>query len=338
MKHLLLACVFAAISMIGFAGLAYSHHSPAAYDIRQTITVTGTVTRLNWFNPHVYVYVEQVLDSGDKIEWQIEAFPPAMLRRIGWRRDTVRIGDTLTVQGNPTRNAANRGLFPSSIQHGEKKLFALRDAFATPQSTRQTTGIEGTWATAITAVATVVSPPLSQLTAEGIAARKRYVEAAAPTSHCIPTPPPWWMVTPDLRRVTATKDAVIIESELGLRRTVHMNLTTHEGATPSIQGHSIGRWEGKTLVIETTHFAYHGIGNGGGNGISLGVPSSPQKKLIERLTPNADGVGLTYSFEVTDPQFLAAPTKRQVVWTFSPASRFEIEPCDLDAARRFIKD
>jgi len=126
-----------------------------------------------------------------------------------------------------------------------------------------------------------------------------------------------------------------IESESESARTVHMNVAAHAGAIPSLHGHSIGKWEGKTLVIDTTHFAYHGAGNGGGNGIGSGLPSSPQKHLIERFTPSADGTSLTYHFELTDPEYLASPKIGDVQFTYSPDAKFEFEKCDLDAARRF---
>ncbi len=63
---------------------AHAHHSGAMYDIGKRITIEGTVTRYDWANPHVYIYVEQTAPDGRAIEWEIETFPPATMRRHGW--------------------------------------------------------------------------------------------------------------------------------------------------------------------------------------------------------------------------------------------------------------
>lgn len=381
MKIKTFGAIGAAFMLCVIATVAYGHHSPAAYNLRETLTVQGAVKRIDWFNPHVYVYVEETLDTGEKVTWEVEAFPPAILRRTGWTRDTVRIGDVLTIIGNPTKNRAERGLFPSSIKQADRRLFTLNNLFdasaarahpcapphsgscpsapqsPTPTNSGRDKGLDGVWSTpiAINVVAQVVSPQPRHLTAEGVAARKRFREKSSPTSHCIPSPPPWWMFTPELKRITTSGQTIVIENELGVRRTIHMDVSSHDGTLPSIQGHSIGRWEGKTLVIETANFAYHGTGNGGGNGLSAGVPSGTQKRLVERLTlmgrspnaaghmdvrepPNPEGTSISYSYELTDPEFVAVPRKGSLTLTLTSSARFEVEPCKLDTARRFIKE
>jgi hypothetical protein len=122
-------------------------------------------------------------------------------------------------------------------------------------------------------------------------------KVVSPAINCIPNTAPLNMMIPDMKYITVTENSIVVQAEFdGAQRTIHLN--THDGAIPSHQGHSIGKWEGKTLVVESDHFAYHGLGNG------LGVPSGSQKRLIERFTPNADGTSITYSFELHDPQYL----------------------------------
>jgi hypothetical protein len=100
---------------------------------------------------------------------------------------------------------------------------------------------------------------------------------------------------------------------------------------PSLQGHSIGWWEDKTLVVDTTNFAYHPQGTGDY------VPSGTGKHLIERLTPAADGRSLKYHFEMTDPEYYAGAISGDVEWDYRPNMKYEPAPCDLDSARHFLQ-
>ena len=95
--------VFASVA--GFALLATAvpiaaHHSFAAeYDRTRTITVTGSVTKLEWTNPHARVYVLGADETGKTQEWDFELGPPNGLMRNGWRRDSLKAGHKVTVEG-----------------------------------------------------------------------------------------------------------------------------------------------------------------------------------------------------------------------------------------------
>ena len=91
----------AIVGSILLAGaLAQAHHSfDAEYDSKKPITVTGYVTKLDWLNPHAYVYLDVKDDAGAVKSYKIEMGPPYALTRGGWKRDTVKIGDKVTVNG-----------------------------------------------------------------------------------------------------------------------------------------------------------------------------------------------------------------------------------------------
>jgi hypothetical protein len=83
-----------------------AHHSAAsAYDVDKKITLRGTVTKLEWQNPHVFYYLD-VTDPGGKVtNWSIEASTPNQLYRNGWRKDDLKIGEVVTVtNSSPARN------------------------------------------------------------------------------------------------------------------------------------------------------------------------------------------------------------------------------------------
>ena len=76
---------------------AFAHHSFAAeFDGNKQITLTGVVTKVDWVNPHAYIYVDVKGDDGAVVNWAIETGAPNILYRQGWRKDDLKTGDTVT--------------------------------------------------------------------------------------------------------------------------------------------------------------------------------------------------------------------------------------------------
>ena len=78
------------------------------YDREQPITFTGTIAKVAWRNPHIYYWVDVTAESGEVTSYAVEGGTPAGLQRQGVRRDFLKIGDAITVEGFLARNIANR--------------------------------------------------------------------------------------------------------------------------------------------------------------------------------------------------------------------------------------
>lgn len=88
-----------AVAMLVLSQAGAHHSFQAEYDADQPITLTGTVTELEWTNPHARLYINVEGDDGEVINWDLELGPPTALMRQGWRRDSLVPGTTVTVEG-----------------------------------------------------------------------------------------------------------------------------------------------------------------------------------------------------------------------------------------------
>lgn len=94
------------LTALGLASGALAHHSFSAEFSRDLpIEVTGTVTRVEWMNPHARFYVTAKADNGESVEWDFELTTPNLLMRRGWTRTSLKPGDTVTVTGWRARNS-----------------------------------------------------------------------------------------------------------------------------------------------------------------------------------------------------------------------------------------
>jgi hypothetical protein len=86
-----------------------AHHALASeFKINQTVTLTGKVTKIDWSNPHARLYLEATSGNGDVMNWDFEMASPNLLTLHGWKIDTVRRGDHVTVNAYPARDGSNR--------------------------------------------------------------------------------------------------------------------------------------------------------------------------------------------------------------------------------------
>jgi Family of unknown function (DUF6152) len=92
--------------LLTVAATAFAHHSTAMYDMNHPVTVSGTVKRFEWTNPHAFVYLEVKDDKGNVVEWEVEMMSLNHLRGYGWARDTVKVGDVISCTGGAAKSGA----------------------------------------------------------------------------------------------------------------------------------------------------------------------------------------------------------------------------------------
>jgi len=203
-------------------------------------------------------------------------------------------------------------------------------------------GLAGKWVPTVESFGKMVAAgPAARLTEAGRAAQQamlsRYADpGGGPVGICEPLTPPLLHIFPDLRTIEIADGTVVIRSETnGVKqeRVVHVDQQAHPaGFKPTAEGHSIGRWEGGTLVIDTVGFAPSRTAD------LLLLPSHPGTHLVEKLTLTQDRRHLEYEVTVDIPAYLVEPATFRATWDHRP----DLEPpgvaCDPEMARRSLRD
>ena len=317
-----------------FGATASAHHSEAGYDSATIVAFEGTVTHYGWRNPHVYINVESVNDAGEPVEWLVETGATPIMVRSGWTPESLAPGDRVAVRGHPDKRPDRAGMILLSMTKEDGTVLAQVDG--TPEQPHATTStLAGVWR-GIPMTLGVFSRALNSvpLTPAGEAARSAYDWLADPrAANCIAPQAPGIITSTFLylSEIELAQDAVLIRSEFfDAVRTVHMDGRGHPASgEPLNQGHSIGHWENGTLVVDTVQFEEQQSANG------QGVPSSPQKHMVERYTLSEDGTRLIVEVFLEDPVYLAQPFSGQLEWQYTPNLELHRYNCDPEISRVF---
>ena len=323
------------LAAIVFATLpgAYAHHSSAPFDLDNIFVLEGTVQRFDWTNPHVYLVIEE--DNGT--EWLIETDAVAVMIRSGWTRDSFEPGDVVSARINRDRDQSKaHGLLLSIQAPGGEQMISLnrfRERMSFDADARAT-DLSGIWQ-GDTALSRAFSSGLSRhpLTERGRIGMEQFDGSVDPGADCIAWPTPWLVASGlYLKEITLSDDVIVMKSEFyNAERTIHMGLREHpDDVERTVQGHSIGWWEGDTLVVDTRFFADHRspVSN-------IGVPSGAMRHVIERYTLNDDGRRVSVDVFLEDPEYLAEPYTAELALHYSPHLEFIGIDCDPEVATRF---
>jgi hypothetical protein len=101
----LIATVFVLTTVM--AGPTVAHHARSGYDLSKTVTLKGIITRVEWTNPHALLFFDVTNSSGHVQNWHAITGGPSRLSRFGWTGDTLKVGDIVTITGNPTKEGTS---------------------------------------------------------------------------------------------------------------------------------------------------------------------------------------------------------------------------------------
>ena len=123
----------AAAVLLASAGRVVAHHSfSAEFDATKTFKYTGTVTKVEWMNPHTFFYIDVVDEKTKKVtNWAMEMGSPNGLMRQGWTRNSMKVGERVTVEGSLAKDGSPTGNARTVMLNG-KRMFAASSQGATP--------------------------------------------------------------------------------------------------------------------------------------------------------------------------------------------------------------
>jgi hypothetical protein len=301
------------------------------FDTSQEILIEGTVARFDWVNPHMYLIVETTGPDGKRVLIEGEGLGITQALVDGLDRNALKPGTPVVMRANPNRGGWGKQV---RIQDVTTQDGVIHPFYAANRRTRTLTpaeSIEGHWAPARAALGAAFGAMAQwPITPAGRAAQA----SLAVDGLCFPEPTPVLSILDELRMIEVGDDEVVLRFDNTgdhVDRIVHMGAQHPANLQPSLHGHSIGWWEGATLVIDTIGFEPNG------SGIALNVPSGPGKHTVERLTLTEDRLRVRYEVTVEDPMYLSAPATLTQQWDHRPDLEFSQNTgaCDPEVANRY---
>ena len=125
MKRLFMAAAL----VLAFIAPAFAHHSPAAFEAQKTITLTGIVKEFRWQNPHTWIEVNVPNEKGGgETLWAFELTSPTYLVRAGWKSNTLKPGDKVTITGRPLKSGEPGSAIFTSVTLADGRTLGERPA------------------------------------------------------------------------------------------------------------------------------------------------------------------------------------------------------------------
>jgi hypothetical protein len=346
MKNILNLALVSVLLVVASPSLA--HHSKFVYfDPSKSVMLEGEISLVQWRNPHVEFKLAVKDNSGNDVTWTLETHSVSILRRMDLSRDVIEVGDTVRVVGWQAKRGGEE-LFISNmlLPNGREIIF---DPGSKPQWSDNVEGDHSGW------MITEESLGDSDKDAEGIfhvgstslvggdgnflyenydfpltkgaaAARAEFDMYTHPIiGTCVFKGMPTIMEQPYPMQFAKSHNLILMHMEEG--DTVRVFDMTPGATTanrkPTKLGHSVGKWEGDTLVVTTTGSNWPLVD-------LTGVPNTVDAVYLERFTPSADGKRLDYTLTITDPGIFTSPPTFSKSWLWVPGERVEPYDCESD--------
>ena len=317
----------AAAMSLGWSGSSTAHHGiTAQFDTSTTFEISGVVTDLEFVNPHAYVYFDVTEDSGDVVPWRCELRAATVLRRSGWSEDMFSPGTEIDVLGSPDRRDPQTCYlvtvtFANGVtveRYGQLTPEGPDDGSESERPARLAGGhpnIGGDWARPQRLLggenALGRGPDQQARNAMGMGASVQLTEIGAgavadyqwednPRFHCMAVNIfDDWTFDQHVNRIVQEEDRItLMYGFMDIVRIIHMEMDEHPADVEMTRaGHSIGRWEGDELVVETTGFAPGYLET------RDAVMHGSEMHVVERFTYDHEAGTLTRSWVAEDPAY-----------------------------------
>jgi hypothetical protein len=316
--------------------LVRAHHSFSEYDTQRTIEISGTLSDVAWQNPHVRLKV-QAEEAGKLVTYDVECHSVGVLVRSNVDAKALKIGDKVKVAGDPSKVSPTR-MFGTNLLTSSGRELVMAPGLS-PRWEKSApafafkAGNEGTAPAGLFKVwGSMVSEPDARPFAlwsgpmSLTPAAKKALAAWDPVRDtvargCEPKGMPTIMEQPyGVLFEDRGKTIVLRLEEYDTVRTIHMSDGVPVPTSKSLLGHSVGVWDGATLVVTTTGISWPYIAPNG-------LPQGPQSRMVERFTPTPDGKRLDYSVTITDPDTFVTPAVLKRAWLWSPTERLRKYEC-----------
>jgi len=328
--------IAATLPLLVIPVVALAHHSAAGFfDPDQQVEIQGVVTEVRWRNPHVVFEIDVTDSSGKSTNWVVETGDLGIFRARGLDREFLRVGDSVkirgdaSIRGRPETFARNLLLSDGKevlLTISSRAYFSLQEDSQLIESTysaeleqaarRDADGIFQVWS------ADFDGRPASDytlfdgnypLTAEAEAARLQWDPSDRNLLGCTDESMPHLMQSPlPIEFVRQGSDILLRHEQNDVERLIRMN--SDPESAPGVHspfGYSTGRWDGESLIVETTNIEA-AILEG------RGTPHSSSIHLLERFTPTSNGSQLDYRVTVTDPVNFTEPFDKERYWIWRP--------------------
>jgi hypothetical protein len=131
MKFKFLSILSVCFGLLAVAAPIWAHHSLSAEFIAEDaklVTVKGVMSKVDWTNPHIYFYVDAKDENGNTVTWKFENFPPSWWRRMGLTKESLRVGDTVSVEAYPAKDGTKYFAYGKIIHFSDGTTIATMNS------------------------------------------------------------------------------------------------------------------------------------------------------------------------------------------------------------------
>lgn len=318
------------VSVVFSSVIVSAHHSHSNLDRNDIQQHRGVVTEYNWRSPHVFIKANAPNREGEIVEYSIELLHPPAMQRRGWSSDSFKPGDTITWEGASDKNPDRYYSGLSWAQRGDGQYFGneIDEGEVAPS-----TDFTGSWVRDLRGGPGTYYPPegwpLTELAQNEV---DNFDVSQNPALQCEEQGPPKATTLPYPIKISRPdENTIVMDYELRSGSRIIYLGDAPEPGEPTIWGHSVGRFEGDELVVETNNFLAQRWGN------ATGINSSDEKHLVERFKLTNGGMSIEMEMTVSDPMYLSEPHTFEYYLSKIQDRDFVQVECSEESARLYME-